>query len=119
MVKVRNRPTQASGENQGCQMVCFQTKNQNLGKFWRVSQWKMLVYFMDTWSILRSFVICILWTFGIACGICYIFPRFGILYLEKSGNPGENSHNLVTDLQVYSALAFRLPFWADRGGSTC
>jgi hypothetical protein len=20
---------------QGCQMVCFQTKNQNLGKFWR------------------------------------------------------------------------------------
>jgi hypothetical protein len=21
---------------QGCQMVCFQTKNPNLGKFWRV-----------------------------------------------------------------------------------
>jgi hypothetical protein len=21
--------------NQGCQMVCFQTKNSNLGKFWR------------------------------------------------------------------------------------
>jgi hypothetical protein len=42
---------------QGCQMVCFQTKNPNLGKFWRVSQWKMMVYFMDTWSILRSFVI--------------------------------------------------------------
>jgi hypothetical protein len=28
-----------------------------LGKFWRVLQWKMLVYFMDTWSISRSFVI--------------------------------------------------------------
>jgi hypothetical protein len=43
--------------NQGCQMVCFQTKNPNLGKFWRVLQWKKLVYLMDTWSILRSFVI--------------------------------------------------------------
>jgi hypothetical protein len=38
-------------------MVCFQTKNPNLGKFWRVLEWKMLVYFMDTWSILWSFVI--------------------------------------------------------------
>jgi hypothetical protein len=23
-----------SRDNQGCQMVCFQTKNTNLGKFW-------------------------------------------------------------------------------------
>jgi hypothetical protein len=36
--------------------------NRNLGKFWRVLQWKMLVYvgiwymLVDTWSILRSFV---------------------------------------------------------------
>jgi hypothetical protein len=43
--------------NQGCQMVCFQTKNPNSGKFWNVLQWKMLVYFMETWSILRSFAI--------------------------------------------------------------
>jgi hypothetical protein len=42
---------------QGCQMVCFQTKNPNLEKIWRVLQRKMLVYFMDTSSILRSFVI--------------------------------------------------------------
>jgi hypothetical protein len=41
---------------QGCQMVCFQTKNPNLGKFLRAWQWKMLAYFIDTWSILRSFV---------------------------------------------------------------
>jgi hypothetical protein len=34
-------------------MVCFQTKNPNLGKFWRVLQWKMLVYFRTIWSILR------------------------------------------------------------------
>jgi hypothetical protein len=32
----------------GCQMVCFQTKNPNLGKFWRVLQWKMWVYSKDT-----------------------------------------------------------------------
>jgi hypothetical protein len=24
-----------SVEAQGCQMVCFQTKNPNLGKFWK------------------------------------------------------------------------------------
>jgi hypothetical protein len=46
-------------ENQGCQMIYFQTKNPNLGKFWRVLQWKMSVYvfyehlvslyFMDIW----------------------------------------------------------------------
>jgi hypothetical protein len=31
---------------QGCQMVCFQTKNPKLGKFWRALEWKVLVYFM-------------------------------------------------------------------------
>jgi hypothetical protein len=41
--------------DQGCQMVCFQTKNTNLGKFWRVFQWKILVYFMAIWYILWPF----------------------------------------------------------------
>jgi hypothetical protein len=47
----------------------------------------MLVYFMAIWKILL--------TFGIFYGhfadlavIWYIFPHFGILYQEKSGNPG-------------------------------
>jgi hypothetical protein len=44
----------AQNPNQGCQMVYFQTKNPNLGKFWRVLQWKTLVY-MSTWYILRPF----------------------------------------------------------------
>jgi hypothetical protein len=39
----------------GCQIVYFQTKNPNLGKFWRVLQWKMFVYFMSIWSILLPF----------------------------------------------------------------
>jgi hypothetical protein len=42
---------------QGCQMVSFQTKNPNLGKFWRDFEWEMLVYFMTIWNIL--------WPFGI------------------------------------------------------
>jgi hypothetical protein len=41
--------------DQGCQMVYFQTQIPKLGKFWRVLQWKMLLYFMAIWSILRPF----------------------------------------------------------------
>jgi hypothetical protein len=58
---------------QGCQMVYFQTKNPNLGKFWRVLDWKKFIsflwpfgtfygylgYFTTIWYILYSFV-----TFG-------------------------------------------------------
>jgi hypothetical protein len=40
---------------QGCQMVSFQTKNPNLGKFWRALDWKMLIYFMALWNILQAF----------------------------------------------------------------
>jgi hypothetical protein len=34
---------------QCCQMVYFQTKNRNLGKFRKVLQWKMLVFFVPFW----------------------------------------------------------------------
>jgi hypothetical protein len=30
-------------EKQGCQIIYFQTKNPNLGKFWMALEWKMLV----------------------------------------------------------------------------
>jgi hypothetical protein len=43
----------------------FQTKNPNLGKFRRVLQRKILVYFIPIWSILRPFGI----------GIWYVVPR--------------------------------------------
>jgi hypothetical protein len=33
-------PAEEGSQDQGCQMVCFQTKNPNLGKFWRVLQWR-------------------------------------------------------------------------------
>jgi hypothetical protein len=74
--------------HQGCQIVHFQTKDSNLGKYWRVLQWKMLIYFISIWYSLR--------TFGIVFGhlvyflvIWYICPRFGMLQREKSGNPGD------------------------------
>jgi hypothetical protein len=40
------------GHHQGCQMIYFQTKNPNLGKFWRALKWKMLTYFTAIWNIL-------------------------------------------------------------------
>jgi hypothetical protein len=66
-------------------MVYFQTKNPNLGKFWRVLQRKMLLHFMPIWSILNPF--------GIFCGHLVYFMAiwkkspFGMLYQEKSSNP--------------------------------
>jgi hypothetical protein len=43
--------------DQGCQMVCFQTKNPNLGKFWRVLDWVRFIYFTAIWKILSIFEI--------------------------------------------------------------
>jgi hypothetical protein len=57
-------------------MVSFQTKNLNFGKYWRVFDCKMFIYFMAIWNILR--------TFGIFYDslvhflfIWYIFSGFG------------------------------------------
>jgi hypothetical protein len=52
--------------HQGCQMVYFQAKNPNLGKFWRVVKWKMFGLFKTFWSILRLF--------GIFCShlVCFV-----------------------------------------------
>jgi hypothetical protein len=69
-------------------MVCFQTKNRNLGKFWRVFLSKILVYFITIWSILRPLEI----VYGhLVCFVViwYLFPRFGILDQGKSSNPGK------------------------------
>jgi hypothetical protein len=55
--------------DQCCQMVYFQTKNANLGKFWTVLQFKLLVYFV---------------------AILVYFSLFGMLYQGKSGNPGSD-----------------------------
>jgi hypothetical protein len=76
---------------QGCQMVYFQTKNPNLGKFLRALDWKMLIYFMAIWNIFRTFGIfyvfydhLVHFTF-----IWYIFSGYGFTHHEKSGNPAD------------------------------
>jgi hypothetical protein len=68
-------------------MVCFQTKNPKLHKFWRALELKLLEYFIVIWNILQSFGIPI-GTY--CCGNLVYFPRFGILCQEKSGNPARS-----------------------------
>jgi hypothetical protein len=68
-------------------MAYFQTKNTNLGKFWRVLQRKMLVYIMAIWSILRPFGIFMTIWYILCSFTWYIFSAFGIMYQEKSDNP--------------------------------
>jgi hypothetical protein len=38
-------------------MIYFQTKNPNLGQFWKALDWKMLIPFMAIWNIFRTFAI--------------------------------------------------------------
>jgi hypothetical protein len=67
-------------------MIYFQTKNPYLGKFWRALKWVRLVYSFAIWNILLP-----LGTFyghwAISWQFVIIFPRFGTLCQEKSGNP--------------------------------
>jgi hypothetical protein len=74
--------------DRGCQMACFQTKNSNLGKFLGVLRWKVLVYFMAVWYILRPF--------GTFCGhliyifygyLAYVFQFWYVAPRKKSGIP--------------------------------
>jgi hypothetical protein len=69
-------------------MVNFQTKNPNLGKFLKVLQRKMLGFFMAFSLFTAKWYI--LWPFGT---IWYIFPHFGTLHSEKSGNPDSEAIN--------------------------
>jgi hypothetical protein len=78
-------------EIQGCEMICSQTQNPNLGTFLRALCWKMLTYFLAIRNIF--------WRFGIFkdhsvqfAFIWYIhFSGFGIMHQEKSGSPGLNT----------------------------
>jgi hypothetical protein len=92
-------------------MVSFQTKNPNLGKFWRTLDCKMLIYCIAIWNNLQ--------TFGIFYDhlvnflfIWYIFSDLGIMYQEKSGNPGYNASvvkNTLSVLERYEKYIF--PQW--------
>jgi hypothetical protein len=73
--------------HQGCQMVYFHTKNPNLGKILRVLDWKMFIYLINIWYILRTFGIFYDHLVHIVF-VWYIFPVFGIMYHGKSGSTG-------------------------------
>jgi hypothetical protein len=74
-------------EVQGCQMVCFQTKTPNLGKFYleglRLDNvyifYGHLEYFMEIWDIL--------WPFGIFCIHLVHFFRFWYHVQRKIWQP--------------------------------
>jgi hypothetical protein len=77
---------------QGCHMVCFQTKNPNLGKFWMFLQWKILVYFSGHLVHFHT-ILYILLHNAIFCGHLVYLARFSILCPAKSGNPGRRPLN--------------------------
>jgi hypothetical protein len=58
--------------DQGCQVVCFQTINPTLGKFWRA----LLVYFTYGHLVHYTVFYYILWTFGAVRGIFFPFWYF-------------------------------------------
>jgi hypothetical protein len=71
-------------------MVYFQTKNPNLVKFFAGLAVEDVGIFYGHFVFFRPN--------GIFCGllvhfevIWYIYPRFGMLYHETSGNPGSHS----------------------------
>jgi hypothetical protein len=70
---------------QGCQIVCFQTKNTHLGKFWRALELKMLAYFMTILNIyghLAQFMA--VWNLEcVVCGHLVHFSRFGMFGPRK------------------------------------
>jgi hypothetical protein len=78
-------------------MVYFHTNNTNLGIFWKAFELKMSVHFTVTLYILLQF--------GNFVVICYIFPQFGLLYQEKSGNPApkliSNSRQIVLEISDF------------------
>jgi hypothetical protein len=59
--------------HQCCQMAYFQTKNTNLGKFWKVLHLKMLIFFTPFFYFTAKWYI--LWSFCIFCMFWYFAPR--------------------------------------------
>jgi hypothetical protein len=88
----------------------------NLGKFGSALKWQILVYFMAVWNILRPFSIFYGRLVIYVVVIWYIFPRFGILHLEKSGNPASK-----TKLGHFEILGSGMPkcFVYNREKHTC
>jgi hypothetical protein len=77
----KSRSELSRSPGQGCQMVYFQTKNTNMGKFWEGTAIEDVGLFYVHLSIC-PFGRFIMRPFGIVYGIH--FPRFDMLYQEKT-----------------------------------
>jgi hypothetical protein len=89
-------------------MVYFQTKNPNLGKFWRALEWKILVYFMTIWNILLQLGIsyALLVQFVV---IWYCFSNLVCLDQLQSGDPGLDLRQILengvfSELEIYKKM---------------
>jgi hypothetical protein len=103
----------------GCQMVYFQTKRPNLGKFWRDLEWKMLIYFIVFWNILRS------------CDVSYghlvfgigNFPPFWYIASRKIWQPCQGpTFNTLSSVAIFSVKIcqnFSSHFCAKGKGGFC
>jgi hypothetical protein len=56
-------------------------------KIFRALDWKMLVYVMSIWNILRIFGVLFMTIWYTLCSLGAFFTGFGIMQQEKSGNP--------------------------------
>jgi hypothetical protein len=91
----------------GCGRVArwfiFNPKNPNLGKFLRVIDWKLFIYFMAIWNVWMAF-----WIFYEhmvhLVFIWYIFSCFGIMYQEKSGSLGLRRFRMKKRMQKWFFL---------------
>jgi hypothetical protein len=72
---------------QGCQMVSFQTKNPNFGKFWKASEWKMFVYFMTIWNIFGHLVLFMAVFVYLVFDHLVYFSHFGMFGPRKIWQP--------------------------------
>jgi hypothetical protein len=87
-------------KQQGCQMVYLQTKNFNLGKFWRALEWKIAGIIYDNLKYLTA-IWYTLWPFGIYLNVIwYIFPLLVCCTMK----------NLATLLRRKTPANLGLPF---------
>jgi hypothetical protein len=96
MIKWWNGPSQipaymasvgAELESRVARWFCFQTKNPNFGKVWRVFQWKIYIGIFYDHLVYFTAIGNILWPFGMFCSHLVYFPRFGIIYIRKIWQP--------------------------------
>jgi hypothetical protein len=120
-------------------MLYFQTKNLNLGKFWRALESKMLVYFMVIWNILLPLVISsghlvmlchfvMLWPFWYIVSRKIWQPRFANPFfqidsfdpvgtnIQASGKPIKFKDEVYVG-QIFRLFFFFLPGLAVVGGT--